>query len=184
MAYHKREIGIYRIVSPNGKTYIGSSVSCSERWRDYKKLRCKAQQAIYNSLKKYGPDNHKFSVLINCEETNLVKMEQLYIDIYQPQLNICMTAGRPPDRTGQVSWNKGIPRSPELIKQHTEFLRGNQYRSKKVIQLNKSGKLIATFNSAKEAEDLTKANRNGISRVCRNKQATCGGFKWRYDGQS
>lgn len=55
--------GIYKITSPNGSIYIGLSTDIYYRIYNYKKLRCKAQHKIYNSLLKYGIENHKFEII-------------------------------------------------------------------------------------------------------------------------
>jgi group I intron endonuclease len=75
--------GIYKITSPSKKIYIGLSTNVKRRYYCYKRLDCKRQPFIYNSLKKYGFDNHKFEVLEYCEENNLNEKEAYYIDLFQ-----------------------------------------------------------------------------------------------------
>ena len=53
-------IGIYKITSPTNKIYIGQSIDIENRFTKYKSLDCKNQVRLYNSLKKYGFDKHKF----------------------------------------------------------------------------------------------------------------------------
>jgi group I intron endonuclease len=82
--------GIYKITSPNGSIYIGLSNDIYYRiYSCYKKLRCKAQHKIYNSLIKYGIDNHKFEIIHiveNFEEYEKIKilrkLEIAYIQKY------------------------------------------------------------------------------------------------------
>ena len=65
-----KNYSIYKITSPSGKVYIGQSCQVQERIKWYK--RCASDQpAIYNSIKKYGYDNHIFEILFN----NLTKDE-------------------------------------------------------------------------------------------------------------
>jgi group I intron endonuclease len=59
-------VGIYRIISPTGKIYIGQSVNIEKRWKVYKRLNCKNQIKLYNSLKKHGYDNHIFEIIERC----------------------------------------------------------------------------------------------------------------------
>ena len=47
-------VGIYRIINPKGKIYIGQSTNILKRKSSYKGYRCKDQISIYRSLKKYG----------------------------------------------------------------------------------------------------------------------------------
>jgi group I intron endonuclease len=67
---------IYKITSPSGKIYIGQSWSWIKRKSVYKRLSCKEQVKIYNSLKKYGYDNHIVEII-----------EKLPLDISQEYLN-------------------------------------------------------------------------------------------------
>ena len=71
----KNICGIYKITSPIGKIYIGQAININERWNDYKCLDCKAQRYIYNSLKKYGVDNHKFEIIHDLEKKERSKAE-------------------------------------------------------------------------------------------------------------
>lgn len=88
--------GIYEIESPTGALYIGQSIDIMSRWRHYKTLNCKKQPLIYNSLKKYGPSTHKFTIKISfptgCSRIVLDYLEISYIDYYKtigtPLLNL------------------------------------------------------------------------------------------------
>ena len=75
-------IGIYKITSPTKKVYIGQSVDIKNRLSKYKKLKCKAQPAIYNSLLKYGFDKHKFEILCECNIEELNDKERYYQDAF------------------------------------------------------------------------------------------------------
>lgn len=69
-------IGIYKITSPNGAIYIGLSTDIYYRiYSCYKKLRCKQQHKIYNSLIKYGVENHKFDIVHIIDRIDLSKSE-------------------------------------------------------------------------------------------------------------
>lgn len=43
--------------------YIGKTYSLKKRISSYKCLNCKKQKRLYNSLNKYGFDNHDFSII-------------------------------------------------------------------------------------------------------------------------
>lgn len=69
-------IGIYKITSPSGKTYIGQSIDIDNRWkRYYKRLKCKKQPKLFNSLNKYGFENHIFEIIEECLESELEQKE-------------------------------------------------------------------------------------------------------------
>lgn len=75
-------IGIYKITSPSGKIYIGSSIKIEKRLKYYKSLDCKGQTKLYNSLLKYGYDNHKIEVLDECSIDELYLKENHYGNIF------------------------------------------------------------------------------------------------------
>jgi len=58
--------GIYMLKSPNNKVYVGQSKDIYKRFRYYERLNCKGQYGIYNSLIKYGAENHSFSIIESC----------------------------------------------------------------------------------------------------------------------
>lgn len=60
-------IGIYKIENPSGKIYIGQSINIEKRFKQYLRLDCKKQPKIYNSLKKYTPNNHIFEIIEICD---------------------------------------------------------------------------------------------------------------------
>lgn len=79
----KKICGIYKITSPQKKVYIGLSLDIHYRWKDYEKLNCKSQSRLYNSLKKYSPEKHKFEILQECTVNQLNELEKYYVDLYQ-----------------------------------------------------------------------------------------------------
>jgi group I intron endonuclease len=68
-------IGIYKIINPNGRIYIGQSTNIEGRWTKYKQLACKDQPSLYSSLKKYNPENHIFEIIEECSVENLDNRE-------------------------------------------------------------------------------------------------------------
>jgi group I intron endonuclease len=75
-------IGIYKIISPNGKVYIGQTIDHERRFRHYKNLRCKEQPRLYKSLLKYGVDNHKFHFFFESNIKELTKWERHFQELY------------------------------------------------------------------------------------------------------
>lgn len=75
-------IGIYKITNPKGKVYVGQSRNLIKRKNGYKNLRCKNQTKLYNSLKKYGWENHIFEIIEECPLKLLNKKEIYYINEY------------------------------------------------------------------------------------------------------
>jgi group I intron endonuclease len=79
--------GIYKIISPSNKVYIGQSIDIERRFRHYKRMVCKDQVKIYNSLLKYGVDAHIFEVLELCDTEELNNRERHYQDLYDSVAN-------------------------------------------------------------------------------------------------
>lgn len=83
-------IGIYKITNPKGKIYIGQSINIKYREARYKNGYCKNQVKIYNSIKKYGWDNHVFEILCECSSDNLNEKELYYSNLYN---STCLNSG-------------------------------------------------------------------------------------------
>lgn len=72
-------IGIYKITSPSGKVYIGSSSNIQKRFKQYKReSQSKKHPKLYNSFKKYGIENHIFEVIEECTVNVLLERELFY----------------------------------------------------------------------------------------------------------
>ncbi len=82
MPYKNKIIGIYKIVSPSGKIYIGQSRDCMSRKSEHRRVRCKKQQRLYRSLKKYGWAAHKFEIIHYCTIDQLNYLEAEYVMMY------------------------------------------------------------------------------------------------------
>ena len=85
--------GVYKVISPSGKVYIGQSVNLENRFYKYSKLRCERQPKLYSSLSKYGPENYEVEILeesFNIDYLN--KMEMYYISLIKGDM-LNMTLG-------------------------------------------------------------------------------------------
>ena len=77
--------GIYKIINPKGKVYIGQSINIESRFKTYKRLHCRQQPMLFESLAKYGWVNHKFEIIEECK--NLNEREQYWIDIFKSDID-------------------------------------------------------------------------------------------------
>lgn len=96
--------GIYKITSPTNRVYIGQSVDIKKRWGDYKCLDCKSQTALYNSLLKYGVENHTFKIISRCYEEQLNEFERDFqeaYDVIKTGLNCFLTKTN--NKSGKLS---------------------------------------------------------------------------------
>lgn len=93
-----RRCGIYKIQSkrkPN-RIYIGSAIYIKHRWevhmsdlRRHKHSNIKLQR----HYDKYGESDLQFTILLGCEKEDLLKVEQYFLDSYNPYFNILKIAG-------------------------------------------------------------------------------------------
>jgi group I intron endonuclease len=75
--------GIYKIVSPTKKIYIGRTKNLKHRFLKYSRLLCEKQPKLYSSLKKYGFDHHTMEILSLTDDNNeLNSLEIFYIKQY------------------------------------------------------------------------------------------------------
>jgi len=155
-------IGIYKITNPKGKVYIGESKDIYDRWNQYKNLECKRQRKIYNSLKKYGFDKHKFEIIMECFFEDLKYFESCFQEMYivvEKGLNLRYT-GRY-DKKGKVSyetknkisnskkklhesgyqvWNKGKKLTEEQRKKLSEDHKGKKLSNETKLKISNSHK--------------------------------------------
>ena len=75
-------IGIYKIISPSKKIYIGQSRDIEKRFKQYKSNSCKTQIRLVHSFNKYGVDNHIFEIVEECDIEELNNKERYYQDLY------------------------------------------------------------------------------------------------------
>jgi group I intron endonuclease len=76
-------ICVYKITSPSGKNYIGSSVNYKRRLTQYKGTGAKTQTILYNSFAKHGFDNHVFEIVELCTKENVLEREYYYGSLYK-----------------------------------------------------------------------------------------------------
>jgi len=91
-------VGIYGINSKTKpfRVYIGSSINITDRWKSHvKDLKNNKHHSskLQNHYNKYGKDDLEFIVIVECDVDFIIKIEQLFIDKYNPYFNICRKAG-------------------------------------------------------------------------------------------
>ena len=75
--------GIYKIINPIERIYIGSSKNIEKRWERYQNLDyLKRQVKLYRSFLKYGIDNHTFEIIEECEFEKLYERERYWGDYF------------------------------------------------------------------------------------------------------
>ena len=110
MRKRKLNTGIYQIRNiTNDNLYIGSASSLlgfDRRWymHQYQLERDSHHSAyLQHAWNKYGADVFVFEILLYCDSKDCLIYEQIALDCYKPQYNICKVAG---SRLGVSTSNK------------------------------------------------------------------------------
>lgn len=95
---NKGKSGIYLWTNKiNGKKYVGSAVDLNKRLKNYYNLSYILDRIdsmiIYKALVAHGFDNFTLEILEYCEPSELLKREQYYLDLLNPEYNILKVAG-------------------------------------------------------------------------------------------
>jgi group I intron endonuclease len=143
--------GIYKITNPSGKIYIGQSGDIDKRIKRYQTLQCKGQRILYNSLKKYGWNNHFFEIIeIVDNDDNLMERETFW-KIHYKVLEIPSLCCRIDGREGKMSKESCIKLS-NSIKKYWKNLNNEDYkeRIKKHKPTNETIEKIRTSHIGKK----------------------------------
>lgn len=137
--------GIYKIQSklyPN-RIYIGSSEDVGNRWKDHIRRSKKGSHIngkLQNHINKYGIKDLEFFILEECNVSELIFIEQKFIDDYNPYFNICKTAySRLGLKHTEITKNKmsnshkGIP----LSEKHKEGLKTHWHKRPQVSEITR-----------------------------------------------
>ena len=149
-------VGIYKITNPKNKIYIGQSIDIDRRFNEYKKLLCNQSKKLYNSLKKYSPNLHKFEVLEECNISELNSKEEYYILKYNSHIN-----GLNIKLASKSSWTgKKRPEHSHYLKQYgsgLSYLRTDQHK------INMSN-IMKNIWSEKREDIIQKIKQNKIGK--------------------
>lgn len=90
------DTGIYTITSPSGNKYVGSAVSFKRRWATHlNQLRAGNHHSgpLQKAFAKYGEAALMFEKIALCPITDLIAVEQRFIDKLKPKYNRSPNAG-------------------------------------------------------------------------------------------
>lgn len=162
---------VYKITSPKGRIYIGSTFrKVEKRWSFYKNLTCKEQPIIYNSLVKYGPENHVFEVIWEGPVEDMLRMER----ILGEQYNVL---------DPKKGLNCALPGYDDKIAIYSEqSLTGRMKESlrKEVYMYDFYGNYIKSFPSTMIAAEYLNSESSEISDSCSDGRTTVKGYIFTY----
>ena len=85
--------GVYQIINKiTGDCYIGSSIDLERRRKQHLRestWKRNPNKQLYKDMKQYGKNNFLFKPIQLCNPEELKKYEQIAIEKYNPQYNIC-----------------------------------------------------------------------------------------------
>jgi hypothetical protein len=167
-------IGIYKITSPTNKIYIGQSTNIENRKYYYTSIKCDKQPKLYNSLLKYGWEQHIFEVIEECLEKQLNERE-IYWGNYFKVLGENGLNLRLGDANGLCS--EETKQKIGLTNSRPKPDNFNSNLRKPVLQFDKQGNLIAEYESYHDAKNKTGLS---LTEVLRGKAKTAGGYIFKY----
>ena len=159
-------IGIYKITNPQNKIYVGQSVNVKKRIKKYKTIKIYNQQPkLFNSIQKYGYENHKFEIIEECD-INMLDEREIY---WGECFNVLGSKGL------NCRLGNGKGRLSEETKQKiSKANKGRKYteEQKVKISLNKMGNNAYPkgLKRPKEfGENLSKLYREGLAKIISEK---------------
>lgn len=180
---------IYKYTFDNGKCYIGQS---REGVKRYGKTCTYRNQLVGRAMKKYP--NYKKEILCYCCEYLVDYLESYYISKYDsnnPEKGYnCESGGNEnkhlsDDTKRKISeGNKGKLKSP-LSENHkrkiSESVSGvNHSQAKTVLQFSKDMIFIREWDYIKQAADELNIDNSAITKCCKEKKKSAGGYVWKY----
>jgi group I intron endonuclease len=171
------DTGIYTITSPSGNFYVGSAVSFKKRWRIHLlhlRRGTHHSKPLQNAFNKYGESGMRFDKVALCPVTDLIAIEQRFIDALSPRYNVAPRAGsvlgmkRAPfsaeHRAAISAAHKGMkhaPRSAEVRAKMAEARRGKKFtpEQREACRVWQLGKTINDTQRAALAAETAKRSR-------------------------
>lgn len=143
---------VYKITSPTNRIYIGSTNNIARRKSYYKTLKCKNQNKIYNSIKKYGWESHVFEVIWQGKADERLLQEYYYgvlFNVLNSKKGLNLKLPKINDNIKYVS--KLISNKCRLRLKQQIIKKGEPLRCRMISSYDLYGNYIETFKTIKDA---------------------------------
>lgn len=171
--------GIYKIINTfTGDFYIGSSSNLKRREKEHFSLLEKNKNhsiLLQRAYNKYGKGYFKFKILEECEECNIIDLEQYYMDKLNPKYNICkanVTNLLGYKHTKATKLKIGLSNKN---KSHPNF----GWKSQIIQKLDDVGNVIQEYASLKEYAIIHNCSIANVGKALKKKNR-CKGFYIKY----
>jgi group I intron endonuclease len=197
---------IYKITNPKDKVYIGQSLNSLDREKSYRnEYKTHIGPKLYNSIKKYGWENHKFEIIEECMEEILNEREKYWIKHFNSvnkglNLQYGGKGGRPSEET-KLKKSKSMTGKKASLetkikmsnskKGHSMY--NDEWRSKMkkvwslpssvskpIFQYDKDGIFIKEWESSLKACQELNIGTGTISSALNGRYKTAGGYIWKF----
>lgn len=192
-----KQVIIYQITFPNGKSYIGQTTQSlsrrlSSHKSSYKNKDCRIYGVpLYNAMRKYGWDSLEFEIITRVSEDCANEKESHYIEKYGTHIkkngyNCILEQPRGKREVSEETRSKlslahrtSKKHKNQLKRLHKSFKINGYPKDKRCACYTMNGILVKEFSS------LTEAAKDGytapsISNCCANRQKTHRNLTWRY----
>jgi group I intron endonuclease len=203
---------IYSITNKiNWKRYIGQTIekNIQDRWKSHFKQNSNCRYLKY-ALAKYGKENFKFEVILECDDIDLNNRELYYMKYYNTivpngyNLREAGNHGRHNEETKRKisqtvkerysnlpdSEKKALAERQSGINNHNFGKKMSDEQKQKISQNMKNKKpiecynldnqLVKTYESISEASKELNGSQRNISKCCLGKGRTAYGFIWKF----
>lgn len=170
------------------KKYIGQTKQpLNKRWKNG--LGYKDQKYFYNAIKKYRWENFSHIILeseiLTLEEANSKEKFWIsYYDTQNPEKGYNISSGGVDKDQLQLAhegWKNWREKNPKQFQKNLN--KALQARVKTCSIAVYNVELDQVYYSAGEASRKTGADQSGITKCCKGKQKTAGGYHWKYANQ-
>lgn len=166
---------------------------CYHHYRSYdgKRITTSEHRAKWIYFNGEIPDGYEVDHIIPISEGGTNKLSNLRICTHPDNMLNSKTRVKLSNAKKGNQWNKGVKHSEERVKKRANKIRGCKHsvesiirsangHKKAVVQYSKEGVFIKEWDSATDASKELGISKNGISRVCKNKLKTSGGYIWKW----